>query len=54
MSDDDMPEIECVVCGWQGDTSMLISIDPPDTPLEACTFDRCPDCDSNNIDDYED
>ena len=38
------PEVQCNDCGWQGDASELQKIDDVYT---------CPDCDSLDIEDYE-
>lgn len=51
----EVPEVECNHCGWQGSTSaMVCPEDEADLPVDECHFDRCPECESNDIDDYED
>ncbi len=52
---DNLPEIECNSCGWQGDTSELhCSDDDWNKPVDQIPFNLCPDCGSSDIDDYED
>lgn len=42
-------EIICNNCGWVGDTTMLVSLtDALDDPC-----DKCPDCGSSDIEDFE-
>ena len=44
-----MEEIECNECGWVGDTSELVSLTwHLDDPC-----DKCPECNSDNIEDFE-
>ena len=40
---DDMPEVECQDCRWQGDDSELVGLAM-----------RCPECGSDDVCDYED
>ena len=40
------PEVQCNECGWQGDSMDLVDKDDS-------SFIYCPDCGSNNIEDYE-
>ena len=44
------PEIQCNYCGWQGDSSELES---KTEKLDDRVFIYCPDCGSNDIEDYE-
>ena len=54
----DLPEVECLECGWQGDYSELCCSDADaasNKPANDIRFDRCPECDkSDSIEDYED
>ena len=48
---EEKPEIQCSECGWQGDVDELVSktIHPWDKD-----FSYCPECGSDDIEDYED
>jgi len=54
----ELPEIECIECGWQGDYSQLVCSDDDDKsnkPIDQIKFNHCPDCDkSDGIEQYED
>ena len=43
-------EIECIDCGWTGDSTMLES---KTESLFDLDFNYCPDCSGNNIEDRE-
>ena len=43
--DNDIPEVECQNCGWQGDTLELLVSDK---------IASCPECGSIDVYDYED
>lgn len=49
-------KIECEKCGWQGDASELVCSDEDDKsnkPVSEIKFNRCPDCYSMDIVDFE-
>ena len=57
MCDDDLPEIECTACGWQGAGSELQCSEEDfasDKPTSDINFDRCPNCGGTDFEDYED
>ncbi|MCK4655664.1 MAG: hypothetical protein KAT85_01495 [candidate division Zixibacteria bacterium] len=52
----EIPEIECSECGWQGDVSELICHpDDNDKPVDESRFNVCPDCGAiDKSENYED
>ena len=51
------PEIECEDCGWQGYTSELVCSEEDSKSskkVAEMSFNRCPECDGENIVDYWD
>jgi len=44
-----MEEIICNNCGWAGDVSMLVSL--TESMEDECN--KCPDCESDDIEDFE-
>jgi len=44
------PEMQCNECGWQGDSSELVS---KTDDLKDRDFNYCPDCGSDDIEDCE-
>lgn len=52
----EIPEIECTECGWQGNVSERICHpDDHDKPVGESRFNVCPDCGAiDKFEDYED
>jgi len=52
MSEDlniEKPELKCNNCGWEGDSTELIRLTINDKDND---FNYCPDCQSDNIENY--
>ena len=57
MTDPDMvQEVRCQDCSWEGAINELVCSDEDfksDKPSRECNFNRCPRCNSLNIEDLE-